>query len=473
MSDARPVHVAVVGGGISGLAAAHRLSVELPGARVTVLESAADVGGKLRVSPVAGVPVDEGAEALLNRRPEAVELAREVGLAERITYPDTLSPALWTRGALRPLPPTLMGIPTDLRALARSGVVSPAGLARAQLDRVLPASPVSDDVAVGRLVARRLGAEVTERLLEPLLGGVYAGHADRLSLRAAVPQVADLLGRERSLLRAAARARRGPADGRQPPVFAGIRGGVGLLPGAVAAASRADIRTRTTVRGLQRLDGGWRLVHGPTRDEQTLDVDAVVLALPAPPAARLLKPHLPDTAARLGEIDYASVAVVTFAFARDRVGEAFSGSGFLVPPVDRRAVKGATYSSNKWGWVSEADPALVLVRVSLGRYGEERDLQRDDVDLAAVALADLRAATGVVSAPVDTRVTRWGGGLPQYAVGHLDRVAAIRGGLDALPGVAVCGAAYDGLGVPACIASAGAAVTQVVGDLRRRGRIGV
>jgi protoporphyrinogen/coproporphyrinogen III oxidase len=196
-----------------------------------------------------------------------------------------------------------------------------------------------------------------------------------------------------------------------------------------------------------------------------------VLAVPTAPAARLLKPFAAHTAARLAEIDYASVAVVTFAFAAGKVGDALTGSGFLVPPVDRRHVKAATYSSRKWEWLRDADPSVVVVRTSLGRYREERDLQLDDVDLAATALADLREATGIGSAPVDTRVTRWGGGLPQYTVGHGERVAEIRSGVAALPGLAVCGAAYDGLGIPACIASAQAAVTQVVADLRTRGRI--
>jgi protoporphyrinogen/coproporphyrinogen III oxidase len=466
-SDA--AHVVVVGGGISGLAAAYHLSRRSPQARVTVLEGSPQVGGKLRVSDVAGVPVDEGAEAMLNRRPEAVDLARAVGLGDDLTHPDTTSAAVWTGGAIRPLPPTLMGVPTDLAALARSGIVSRRGLARARLDRVLPATEIGRDMAAGLLVARRLGSEVNDRLLEPLLGGVYAGHARELSLRAAVPQVAALVDRHRSLLGAAAQART-EASTDERPVFAGIRGGVGRLPDAVARASGAQVRTHAMVRELQRRDRGWRLVVGPTRAPEVLDADAVVLAVPAAPASRLLRPFAEHTAGRLGEIDYASVAVVTFAFPRQKVGDAFTGSGFLVPPVDGRSVKAATYSSGKWGWLSAADQSVVVVRTSLGRYREERDLQRDDVDLAATALADLRAATGVQSAPVDTRVTRWGGALPQYTVGHLDRVAAVRSGVAAVPGLALCGAAYDGLGIPACIASAEAAVGQVLTDLRRRGR---
>ena len=231
------------------------------------------------------------------------------------------------------------------------------------------------------------------------------------------------------------------------------------------------MRTHATVRELVRSDQGWTLVLGATNAEERVDADAVVLAVPTAPAARLVRPHAAPTAARLAEIDYASVAVVTFAFAREKVAGAFTGSGFLVPPVDRRAIKASTYSSNKWAWVAEADASVVTVRTSLGRYGEEAQLQQDDVDLAAVALADLRAATGEVGTPLASRVTRWGGGLPQYTVGHRERVEAIREGIAALPGLAVCGAAYDGLGIPACIATAHTAATQVVDHLTKRGRI--
>lgn len=428
------------------------------------------VGGKLRVSELAGLPVDEGAEAMLNRRPEAVQLARDAGLGEANEHPNTPGSAIWTRGRLRALPPTVMGIPTDLGALARSGIVHPSALARIPLDRVLPASVApGGDIAIGRLVGQRLGREVRDRLVEPLLGGVYAGHAQELSLRAGVPQVAALVDRERSLLKAAhQQARQHPADTSSAdttPVFAGIHGGLGRLPDAVARSSGAVIRTGAMVRWLARREQGWRVTVGPTPAAEHLDVDAVVIAVPATPASRLLQEATPTAARLLAEIEYASVALVTFAFRREAVADHLPGSGFLVPPVDGRTIKAATFSSSKWAWLADTDPDLVVVRTSLGRHREQQVLQQDDVDLAAVALSDLRRATGVASSPVATRVTRWGGALPQYAVGHADRVRSVRSAVSDVPGLAVCGAAYDGVGIPACIASAEKAVTQLLAGL--------
>jgi len=197
-------HCVVVGGGIAGLAAAYQIRQRRPDVRVTVLEAAQTIGGKLAQAEVGGTVVDTGAEAVLNRRPEAVDLIRAVGLADDVCHPAATTAYVWSRGRMRPLPPTVLGVPTDLRALARSGVVSAPGVGRAALDRVLPARPPGEDVPVGRLVRRRLGHEVSERLLEPLLGGVYAGHADRLSLHAATPQVAALAARGGSLIGAAA-----------------------------------------------------------------------------------------------------------------------------------------------------------------------------------------------------------------------------------------------------------------------------
>jgi len=277
-----------------------------------------------------------------------------------------------------------------------------------------------------------------------------------------------LLDRDRSLTRAAAAATP-PPDASAAPVFAGLRGGVARLPDALARASGAEVRTDATVRDLaRRPDGGWNLVVGSTRDPEVVQADAVVLATPARATARLLSDVAPSAALTLARIDYASMVIVTLAVSARAFPEV-AGYGFLVPPVDGRAVKASTFSFAKWDWVREAgatetDPVLVL-RCSLGRHREEQTLQRTDEELVELALGDLRDAIGLSVRPVDWHVQRWGGALPQYAVGHLDRVAAVRSELETVPGLAVCGSAYDGIGIPACIASARLATANVVGDL--------
>jgi protoporphyrinogen/coproporphyrinogen III oxidase len=462
-----PVRVAVVGGGVSGLSAAHRLTTLLTDAEVTVLEGSPRVGGSLRRAEVGGVMVDVGAEAMLHRRPEGVSLAEELGLGEDLVHPATTRANLWSRGRLAPMPRTLMGVPLDLRAL--DGVVSPRGLARAAMDTVLPPTELGDrDISVGDLVEERLGKEIVDRLVEPLLGGVYAGHSREISARAAVPQVVALLDRDRSLVRAAAAAMPPPEPDRPaPPVFAGIRGGVGRLAEALAALPGASVRTGATVRDLaRRPGGGWNLVVGSTRDPEVLQYDAVVLATPARATARLLSDITPAAALALARIDHASMAIVTMAFPARAFPEV-AGSGFLVPPVDGRAVKAATFSFAKWDWVREAGEGsdLVVMRCSIGRHREEQVLQVADDELVETALQDLSAAIGLSVRPVDSHVQRWGGALPQYAVGHLDRVAAIRSEVAGESGLAVCGSAYDGLGIPACIASAGLAATRIADEL--------
>ena len=464
----------VVGGGIAGLAAAAAVRRAAPGLEVLVLESAPEVGGKLAQAEVAGIRVDVGAEAMLNRRPEAVALARATALADDVVHPATTAANLWSRGRMHAMPRTLMGVPTDARLLADSGVISKAGLARMAMDTVLPPTELGDtDVSVGWLIEERFGREVVDRLVEPLLGGVYAGHAREISARAAVPQVVALLERDKSMMRAAAAATAVTSD---VPVFAGIDGGVGRLPQAVVDAFALDVRTGTTVRDLARAaDGGWNLVTGPTTHPDVLHADAVVLATPAAATARLLAHVVPDAALELARVETASMAVVTLAF-RARDLPPTSGSGFLVPPVDKRRVKAATYSFAKWDWVREAgrqssraggdgDDDLLVLRCSIGRHREEQVLQVDDERLVEIAVEDLADAIGACVRPVDSHVQRWGGALPQYAVGHVDRVRRVRAAVAAHPGLAVCGASYDGLGIPACIASAELAATQVLAAL--------
>lgn len=488
MSNPGQPHVAVVGAGIAGLAAAFFLR-DVP-CRVTVLEGSPRLGGKLSVSEIAGAAVDEGAEALLARRPEGTGLAAAAGLAGQLVWPGTTAARIWSRGRMRSLPRRqFMGVPADLTELAASGLVSPAGLARARQDLDLPATWRDGDVPVAGYVAARFGQEVVDRLVDPLLAGVYAGRAEDLSFEATLPALAAESGRHASLAAAAAALLPPPAGDERagppgtgpagnhgtsppgtgtPPVFTTLAAGLGTLPGAVAAASGACVRTSAMVRGLARVAGGWRLTVGSAHDEEYLLADAVVLAAPATPVARLLAgvPGATAAATALQEIRYASMAIATLAYPTAAFPGTLEGSGYLVPAADGRPVKAVTFSTVKWPHLRDAAAGLAIVRCSLGRIGEEALLQSADEELAAAAAADLAAATGARGAPVASRVTRWGGGLPQYTVGHLDRVARIRAAVAGQPGLAVCGAAYDGIGIPACVATAQAAAGQIAEYLR-------
>ncbi len=475
--DRRP-HVVVVGGGISGLAAAWYLIRQTPDVSVTVLESSPSLGGKLAVSDVAGIAVDEGAESFVASRPEALQLARDVGLETELVAPDEYRAAVYARGRVHPMPRgQFMGIPTDLRSLAASEIISLPGLMRVPLDRRLPATELAEDISVGALVAARVGREVVDRMVEPLLGGVYAGRADQLSMAATMPALFREMRHERSLLTATRRVSGGgmqAAGARRGIPFRGIVGGVGRVPGAMAAAlvgNGVQIRTRATVRVLRQRADGWEVEVGSAAAPEIMAADAVIVATPAAPAARLIADAAPAAAMELSEIETASVAVVTLAYRAEDLTTTMTGSGVLVPPVEGRMVKAITYLDHKWGWLGEAARAsgVRLLRLSLGRVGEPEVLQRSDEEIVALARLDLALLLGIRGIPVDSRVTRWGGSLPQYAVGHRRRVERIALGLRETPTLALCGAAYEGVGVAACVGTAYEAASRVSRALALQG----
>jgi len=424
------VRVAVVGGGITGLAAAYEAAKA--GHQVTLYEASDRLGGKILTAPFQGVPVDAGPDAFLARVPHAVELCRELGLADQLVAPATGHAYVWTRGRLRPLPEGLvLGVPTNLVAMARSGILSPAGVVRAGLDLVLPKSRWSgDDPSAAEVVTARFGPEATDRLVEPLLGGIHAGRTDRLSLSAVAPQLAAAAAKHRSLLLGL----RGTPPSLDGPVFYSLTGGLGALVDALADRL-PDVRLG------QRLD--------------TLpDADRVVVTTPAPVTAKLIDGLSPAAADELRAIDHASVALVTMAYPRLDL----QGSGLLVPRVDGRLMTACSFATNKWPHWADAAGHTVL-RVSAGRAGDDRALNLLDADLVGVLHAELREAIGVPGdGPVEARVTRWVDGFPQYAPGHAGRVARIEAALahDA-PHVRLAGAALHGVGIPACIASGRAA----------------
>ncbi|SDM87312.1 protoporphyrinogen oxidase [Allokutzneria albata] len=466
------MRVGIIGGGVAGLTAAHELRRQLGEAvSITVFDQADRVGGKLRTVQLAGRSVDVGAEAFVSRRPEAFELVTELGLTAELVHPASgVAPAVHAGGRTVGLPPrTFLGVPAEPAKL--SAVLSPEGAALAAAEAGLPPVEWGDgDASVGRLLSERFGPEVVQRLVEPLLGGVYAGRADDLGVRATMTPLADALDRGATSLTAAATVAVGPppAPGTtRPPVFGTLRGGLGGLTDALAAHSGAEIRGRTTVRALHRTPSGWRVETGPVPSPEFFEFDALVVAVPSPAARKLFEPIAPVAAAAFARIDVASMAVISLALPPGT--ELPRTSGNLIALGERHAdgtpftAKAFTYSSRKWSHLAGEE---VLLRASVGRYGEVETLQRDDSELVTAVLADLAELSAVTAKPVDVVVQRWGGGLPQYGVGHLSAVAEIRRAVAELPGLAVAGATLAGVGVPACVLTGRQAATRVVEHLR-------
>jgi oxygen-dependent protoporphyrinogen oxidase len=469
-------HVVIVGGGITGLAAALEASGQAD-TKVTLVEASPTLGGKLAVGSLDGVTIDLGAESLLNTRPEAVDLVREVGLGDALVHPATAAARLLSRGALRPIPAGLvMGAPADLDAVVNSSVLDDAAVAELQRRFVQPIEPLTHDTGIGAFVGGAVGDEVAERLVDPILAGVYAGDAFRISLQAAAPTLYAAAQKGGAFAAVTESARRTPSG----PVFAGIVGGVGSLPEAVGAELRRRGVTILTSTVLDTLStdgqGTWQATvrtieledDGATGPPRVLDGTEIVLAVPAFAASTLLS-TLParrtpgalfDAMRALDAIPYADVAVLSFAFPLDAMPGTVSGSGFLIPSVEGRFIKASTFSSNKWEWLGDSAAARgrFVLRASVGRFGESVDELIDD-QLIDRAFADLREILPGLPAPTAVRVDRWQQSLPQYLVGHTDRVARVRTGVAALPGLSVAGAAYDGIGIAACIASGRRAVT--------------
>jgi oxygen-dependent protoporphyrinogen oxidase len=464
--------IAVVGGGITGLAAAHELTAG-PAARgrdgteVVVFEAAERPGGKLRGGSFAGVAdVDEGADAVLARTPDAVRLAEEVGLGDDLVHPEPVSAAVWFDG-LHPIPADLvLGIPRRLLPLVRSRLLTWRGTARAAVEPLLPRRDTDDD-AIGPLVRARFGDEVHERIVDALVGSIYATDTDRASL-AEVPQLA-ALAQHRSLLLAARRqaaaaraaatvpaaARAGTATGAAAPIFAAPRSGVAGLAAATARSVTThggSIRHGRAVGAVRRTAEdrpGWLV------DEEHFD--GVVLATPAAAAAQLLRGDAPEAAALLDAAETADVVMVTLHVPAAEWPARLRGlSGYLVPKPVQHLVTAASFGSQKWAhWRPPAGGELL--RVSLGRDGLPV-LHLDDDQLLDATLGDLHTHLGVRFHPLEVRITRWPGAFPQYRPHHAAWRADVAGHLP--PGVHLAGAAYDGIGVPACVRSGRAAAAR-------------
>jgi len=464
--------VVVVGGGISGLAAAWELTGggagpagETP--EVVVLEGSARLGGPLHTVDFGGRPVDLGPDGFLGRRPEAVDLCREVGLADDLVPVGSSGAGVWARGRMRPLPGGLaLGIPTRFWPPARSGILGARGILGLARDALLPRPDMRGplgDRAIGPLVTRKLGRHVVAALVDPLIGGIHAGSVDEMSAAATFPPLLAAAQRRGSLMRAL-RSEVPAPDPDAPPLFWALQEGMGSLVRHVADALVArgvTIRCDAPVDRLERRDGGWDVIVGA----DSVPGDAVVLAVAAPVAGRLLQPHDDEAAGLLGAIDYASTVVVTLRIADDALSAPLYGTGFLVPRQsarpggDRWAVTACTHLSQKWPHL--ARPGEVLLRASLGRLGDERAVGLSDAEVVERTWDELTILMGLSGQPLEAMVTRWSGSFPQYQVHHLLRASGVESAVSRLGGVAVAGATYRGVGIPACIASGRAAANSV------------
>ncbi|GAB2448916.1 protoporphyrinogen oxidase [Nocardia tengchongensis] len=447
------MRVAVVGGGISGLVAAYRLRQALgESAELILVERRDRVGGILRTVDIEGDPVDLGAEAFVGRRPEIPELMRELGIEDQLVFPAGKRPLVWSERTGHRLPErTLMGIPAAPESVAGLVDAQTLDLVATEPSRPLNWTPGAD-VSVGELVRDRFGEQVVRRSVDPLLGGVYAGLADSIGVRAALPTLAAALDRGvASLTQAVSEALPPPST---TPVFGGIRDGYRVLLEALRAAADVKAETGTAATRLTRTASGWHI-------DPIGDVDAVILATPAPETARLLHDVAPFAAALAGGIELASSAVVALALPVDTALP--DNSGILVATGEPLRAKAFTLSSRKWPHLAGRDVALV--RASFGRYGDDSTQSWSDDDLVTAAVQDLTTVTGAEIRPVHAVVQRWPGGLPQYAPGHVSRILELRSATTDLPGLALAGSYLDGVGVPACAATGAKAAALIAAHL--------
>jgi len=459
----------VVGGGITGLAAAHR-AVELArersvGLELTVVESRDRLGGTITTEHAGGFLVEAGPDSFLSEKPWALALCRRLGVEHRLVRTDDRfrKVFVWRDGRLHPLPDGFQLLaPTKLGPFVRSGLFSWRGKLRMALDLVVPRS-VKDDESLGAFVRRRLGREALERVAQPLVAGIYTADPDELSLTATMPRFGELERRERSIIlglwRANRRAPEAGTSGARWSLFVTFQNGMEELvtelasrlpPGSVLLKHRVD--------GIERHGAGWRVTGGLGT---ALEADHLILATESHAASRLTRYIDPALATLLGEIPYASSATVSFGYRRADVPHPLDGFGIVVPRTEGRSMLACTFSSVKYP--GRAPEGHALLRCFLGGALNERVLESDDGVLAAVARDELSQALGITAEPVLTRVARWTKAMPQYHVGHVARVEAIEQCAAALPGLHLCGGAYRGVGIADCVRSGEAAAERAFG----------
>ncbi len=454
----------IVGGGITGLAAAFRLQTIAPNIEVTLVEASDRWGGKIGTTCRDGFVIESGPDCFLSRKPRGTGLCEELGIADQLVGrdPDHAHTFVLRHGALHPLPAGLTGmIPTNLEALTQSTLLSAAGSARVAQETALSPEPAGEDESVASFITRRLGREAFENLVEPLMGGIYAGQASRLSLAATFPQLRQLELEHGSLLKGL--LHRPPGAASSYPPFASFPGGMQTLVDAlVARLQGVTLLLNTSVSRIAHSTEGYELDFGSGGNAcagSHRQADAVILTTPAFVSAPLVRELDGALAQALAEIPYASSALVNLVFNENEVPD-LNGYGYVIPLAEARQALACTWTSRKWR--DRAPRGQVLLRVYIGRYGQDDVTGYDDDRLLAIARDELRETLGISVTSASHHIFRYPQGIPQYNLGHLERVTGIRDHLASHPGLFMAGAMFNGVGIPDCMASGEAAAEAVL-----------
>ena len=462
MSDYGDRHAVIIGGGIAGLAAAWRLQAQraAEGAdyRITLVEASDRLGGKLYTERCDGLTIESGPDSFLSYKPAAIQLARELGIEDRIIGTrDTGDGTFILRdGRLEPLPEGItMLVPTKLKPLAKSRLLSLRGKARMAAEYLVPAREDDEDESIGSFITRRLGREAFEHMAQPLLSGIFAGDADQLSLAATFPRLRDIERKHGGLVRGMLNQRREARSGNNAapqssyPPFVSFAGGMGeLTDSLVERLGNVDLRTGAAVERIEQAESGYRL---QLAGGEFLEADAVLLATPAYVAADLLELLDGEISAMLRRIPYVSTATISLAFRASDVQGLQAGRGFVIPHVENRELTAVTWASNKFD--GRAPGGTALLRTFVGRAGREGAVDLPDDQLLTIVRRELQQILGIETAPIVSRIQRWRRAMPQYVVGHVDRLEQVDQRMQRLRGLALLGAAYRGVGIPDCIES--------------------
>jgi oxygen-dependent protoporphyrinogen oxidase len=458
------VSVVIVGGGVSGLATAYYLRQKMgTSATIIVVEEQDRLGGKVLSRDIAGLTVDTGPDAFLSRAPALASLIDQLGLRNQTVSPSSVGAYIWSRGKLRRLPPGAnFGLPERVIPLIRTGLISIPGAIRALFDLFLPKRELPADHSVEDLLRPRLGTEIYQRMVEPMLGGVHAGSSRLLSAPSTIPEIESIANSGRSLLMTLRKRKKNVSKpiGRPGSALISFSGGISTLTSTLANdLGKESFLKETKVLKISCENSGYKI----ETNQMTLFADQVVLATPAYVSASLLKELDPKASKLLDQIPYVDSAAVILAFKKSEIPALPSGTGFLIPPVENEFIVGVTWLTSKWPQLLNEE--VVVARNIVGRYGDKRWLDMDDSSIIANVLEGLRRMMNITVDPIDGVVQRWPKAMPQYVVGHAASLEEIESSLGKYPGLHITGAAYRGVGLAGCVAQAEQLALKISGSI--------